>query len=54
MRAFFPREDYHQDYLNSHPDEPYIAANDMPKLDDLRQMFPELYRDQPVLVHPST
>ena len=52
--GFFPAEDYHQDYLNSHPDEPYIAANDMPKLDDLRQMFPELYRDQPVLVHPST
>ncbi|MGZ5392411.1 MAG: peptide-methionine (S)-S-oxide reductase [Mycobacterium sp.] len=50
-----PAEDYHQDYLNSHPDTPYIAENDMPKLDDLRQMFPELYRDQPVLVHaPST
>jgi peptide-methionine (S)-S-oxide reductase len=53
--GFFPAEDYHQDYLNSHPDSPYIAANDMPKLDDLRQMFPGLYRDQPVLVHaPST
>jgi peptide-methionine (S)-S-oxide reductase len=52
--GFFPAEDYHQDYLNSHPTAPYIAINDMPKLDDLRQRFPELYRDQPVLVHPVT
>jgi len=49
--GFFPAEDYHQDYLNSNPSAPYIAANDMPKLDGLRQMFPELYREQPVLVH---
>jgi peptide-methionine (S)-S-oxide reductase len=49
--GFFPAEDYHQDYLNSNPTAPYIATNDMPKLDGLRQMFPELYREQPVLVH---
>jgi peptide-methionine (S)-S-oxide reductase len=49
--GFFPAEDYHQDYLNSHPTAMYIAINDMPKLDALRQQFPELYRDQPVLVH---
>jgi peptide-methionine (S)-S-oxide reductase len=51
--GFFPAEDYHQDYLNSNPTAPYIATNDMPKLDGLRQMFPELYRDRPVLVHAS-
>jgi peptide-methionine (S)-S-oxide reductase len=49
--GFFPAEDYHQDYLNSHPTAAYITINDMPKLDSLRQMFPELYREQPVLVH---
>ena len=49
--GFFPAEDYHQDYLNSHPTAMYIVANDMPKLDDLRQQFPNLYRGQPVLVH---
>ena len=49
--GFFPAEDYHQDYLNSNPTAPYVTANDMPKLDGLRQMFPELYREQPVLVH---
>ncbi|PXX12139.1 peptide-methionine (S)-S-oxide reductase MsrA [Mycolicibacterium moriokaense] len=51
--GFFPAEDYHQDYLNSNPTAPYIAINDMPKLDNLRQVFPQLYRDQPVLVHAS-
>ncbi len=49
--GFFPAEDYHQDYLNSNPTAAYIAINDMPKLDGLRQMFPDLYREQPVLVH---
>jgi len=49
--GFFPAEDYHQDYLNSHPTAMYIVANDLPKLDDLRQVFPDLYREQPVLVH---
>jgi peptide-methionine (S)-S-oxide reductase len=47
---FFPAEQYHQDFLNSNPSYPYIATNDMPKLNDLKRLFPELYRDQPVLV----
>lgn len=51
--GFFPAEDYHQDYLNSNPTALYITVNDMPKLDGLRQTFPELYREQPVLVHGS-
>jgi peptide-methionine (S)-S-oxide reductase len=51
--GFFPAEDYHQDYLNSNPTAPYIAANDMPKLDALKQTFPERYREQPVLVNAS-
>ncbi|HEX4558206.1 MAG TPA: peptide-methionine (S)-S-oxide reductase MsrA [Mycobacterium sp.] len=52
--GFFPAEDYHQDYLNSHPTAPYIAVNDMPKLDGLKQVFPDLYREQPMLVHAVT
>ncbi|OBF36760.1 peptide-methionine (S)-S-oxide reductase [Mycobacterium sp. ACS1612] len=49
--GFFPAEDYHQDYLSEHPAALYIATYDMPKVDQLRQQFPQLYRDQPVLVH---
>jgi peptide-methionine (S)-S-oxide reductase len=47
---FFPAERYHQDFLNSNPTNPYIARNDMPKVDDLKRLFPESYRDQPVLM----
>jgi peptide-methionine (S)-S-oxide reductase len=48
--GFFPAEAYHQDFMNSNPSNPYISINDMPKLHDLQQLFPALYRDQPVLV----
>jgi peptide-methionine (S)-S-oxide reductase len=49
VSGFFPAEAYHQDFLNSNPTDPYIAVNDMPKLDDLKHQFPNLYREQPVL-----
>ena len=42
---FFPAEAYHQDFLNLHPDNPYIASYDMPKLDALKSTFPDLYRN---------
>ena len=48
--GFFPAEGYHQNYLNSNPTSSYIAINDMPKVDALKQLFPSEYRDQPVLV----
>jgi peptide-methionine (S)-S-oxide reductase len=47
---FFPAEAYHQDFLNSNPTYPYIEINDMPKVNDLKQLFPDRYRDQPVLM----
>jgi peptide-methionine (S)-S-oxide reductase len=49
-RAFYAAEDYHQDYLTLHPTQPYIAYNDLPKIDELKKIFPELYRADPVLV----
>jgi len=36
-------EGYHQDYAEHHPDEPYIAINDLPKVAELRKQLPELY-----------
>jgi peptide-methionine (S)-S-oxide reductase len=44
LKAFFPAEAYHQDYLSHHPDEPYIVYNDAPKLVHLKAMFPALYK----------
>ena len=49
-RAFYPAEGYHQDYLDHNPTSPYIAFNDLPKIDDLKHVFPDLYRAKPVLV----
>jgi peptide-methionine (S)-S-oxide reductase len=43
LQAFYPAEGYHQNYAEHHPDEPYIAINDLPKLDHLKQTLPDLY-----------
>ncbi|MBS0448464.1 MAG: peptide-methionine (S)-S-oxide reductase MsrA [Proteobacteria bacterium] len=48
--AFYPAEGYHQDYATLHPDEAYIAINDLPKIANLKAMYADRYRDQPVLV----
>jgi peptide-methionine (S)-S-oxide reductase len=45
FEAFYPAEDYHQDYLKHHPDDPYIAYNDIPKVEALKREFPALYRE---------
>ncbi len=49
-KPFYPAEDYHQDYLTLNPTSRYIMYVDMPKIENLKQVFPELYREQPVLV----
>jgi peptide-methionine (S)-S-oxide reductase len=49
-RTFYPAEDYHQDYLTLNPSQPYIVYNDLPKIENLKHIFPDLYRDDPVLV----
>ena len=48
--AFFPAEAYHQDYAVKHPYQPYIVFNDAPKVENLKKMFPEVWREKPVLV----
>ncbi len=53
-RAFYPAENYHQDFLTRNPRYPYIAINDLPKIDDLKRLLPELYRATPVLVAGAT
>jgi peptide-methionine (S)-S-oxide reductase len=49
-RAFYPAEDYHQDYLTLHPRQPYIVIHDLPKIENLKRLFPQRYRTEPVLV----
>ena len=50
FKAFYPAEDYHQDFLTLNPTYPYIVYNDLPKVANLKQIFPDLYREAPVLV----
>jgi len=46
---FYPAEAYHQDYLANHPDAPYIAIYDMPKVRAVQTLFPANWRDEPAL-----
>jgi peptide-methionine (S)-S-oxide reductase len=50
LKGFFPAEAYHQDFLIHNPTYPYIVFNDLPKIADLKRLFPEVYREQPVMV----
>ncbi|HET6375508.1 MAG TPA: peptide-methionine (S)-S-oxide reductase MsrA, partial [Methylocella sp.] len=49
LKAFYPAEAYHQDYATLHPGSLYITVYDKPKIEDLRKLFPDLYREEPVL-----
>jgi peptide-methionine (S)-S-oxide reductase len=44
LKGFYPAEAYHQNYLERHPDNPYIVINDLPKLELLREKYPKLYK----------
>ena len=49
LKRFYPAEDYHQDFLIRHPTAPYIATFDLPKVENLKRTFPDLYSGRPVL-----
>jgi peptide-methionine (S)-S-oxide reductase len=50
LAAFYPAEAYHQDYATLHPNEPYIRRFDLPKIDNVKRLFPSQVRSTPVLV----
>jgi peptide-methionine (S)-S-oxide reductase len=50
LKAFYPAEPYHQDYAALHPSSLYIAVYDLPKIANLKKLYPEFYREQAVLV----
>lgn len=49
-RPFYPAEEYHQDFMTKHPTHPYIVYHDLPKVENLKRLFPDLYRAKPALV----
>jgi thiol-disulfide isomerase/thioredoxin len=50
LHGFYAAEDYHQDYLINHPDQPYIAFNDLPKVRNFARVLPALYNTTAVTV----
>jgi peptide-methionine (S)-S-oxide reductase len=48
LNAFYPAEEYHQDFLLRNPTYPYIVYNDLPKVENLKRVFAELYTAKPV------
>jgi peptide-methionine (S)-S-oxide reductase len=53
-RTFYPAEAYHQNFLTLHPSNGYIVVNDLPKIEELKHYFPDLYRPDPALVPTTT
>src|SRR3984893_993580 len=54
LEGFYPAEAYHQDYLTLNPTQPYIAYNDIPKVENLKKLFAAHYVEQPTLVTRGT
>jgi peptide-methionine (S)-S-oxide reductase len=50
LEGFYPAENYHQDFLVQNPTYPYIVIHDLPKVENLKRAYPEVYRPDPVLV----
>jgi peptide-methionine (S)-S-oxide reductase len=53
LSAFYPAEAYHQDFLIRNPTYPYIVINDLPKIENLRTVFPARFRERPVTTASS-
>jgi peptide-methionine (S)-S-oxide reductase len=45
LKGFYDAEDYHQDYAEKNPNNPYIQVCDVPKVAALKEQFPELFQD---------
>ena len=53
LTAFYPAEAHHQDFLIKNPHHPYVVINDLPKIANLKRVFPARYREQPVTAQSS-
>ena len=54
LPAFYPAEEHHQDFAVLHPSYAYIVFNDLPKVENLKRLFADVYRDMPVTVLASS
>lgn len=54
ITQFYPAETYHQNFLQRNPRHPYIVYNDLPKISNLKRIFPAAYIDEPVALNKAT
>ena len=45
LRGFYPAEAYHQDLIARNPTDAYVVVNDLPKIRNLKRLFPDSYRE---------
>ena len=45
--AFYPAEDYHQNYFKNNPRNPYCQVNARPKVNKVKKEFKDLLKDAP-------
>jgi peptide-methionine (S)-S-oxide reductase len=50
LKGFYEAEGYHQDFYLKNPAYPYIVINDLPKIRNLKQLYPDYYQDRPITV----
>lgn len=53
LKEFYPAEEYHQNFLQRNPRHPYIVYNDLPKISNLKRIFPTVYVDEPVALNKA-
>ena len=53
LKEFYPAEAYHQNFLQRNPRHPYIVYNDLPKISNLKRIFPAVYVDEPVALNKA-
>ncbi len=46
LEAFYPAEEYHQDFMRRNPRYPYILYWDLPKIAHLEEVYPELLAER--------